>query len=258
MLAICRKCFGINNVSFFVRNGILVITSPGPIKLFAILDKPQSVPKERRRRRAEKRSSKRVFLESPFLPKPSRKCFRINHVSFSSTMVFSGSFPQGSPNAFCPWSHKPVSLNGRLENCKMGGCKEIRQPFAKTNPSPTPRQPFANLSPTFRQPFANLFCQPLGSEKGVFWKRGLFRNVHFLEILEILENSEILEFLENSQTVENKGEIRPFSRDSRESRDFRDSRDSASEKTPFVTTPFSRPKAPLQHPLSEDLRHPPV
>ena len=28
----------------------------------------QSAPKERRRRRAEKRLSKRVFLESPFLP----------------------------------------------------------------------------------------------------------------------------------------------------------------------------------------------
>ena len=38
-----------------------------------------------------------------------------------------------------------------------------------------------------------------GSEKGVFWKRGLFRKVHFLEILEILE------FLENLQTVEKKG-----------------------------------------------------
>ena len=34
-----------------------------------------------------------------------------------------------------------------------------------------------------------------GSEKGVFWKRRLVRNIHFLEILEILENS---------QTVENK------------------------------------------------------
>ena len=30
-----------------------------------------------------------------------------------------------------------------------------------------------------------------GSEKGVFWKRGLFRNVHFLEILENLEIREI-------------------------------------------------------------------
>ena len=45
-------------------------------------------------------------------------------------------------------------------------------------------------------------------EKGVFWKRGLFRKVHFLEILENLENPTI-------------------SRDSRESRDFRDSRDSS-------------------------------
>ena len=41
-----------------------------------------------------------------------------------------------------------------------------------------------------------------GSEEGVFWKRGLFRKVHFLEIL---ENLEILEFLENPQTVEKKG-----------------------------------------------------
>ena len=46
-----------------------------------------------------------------------------------------------------------------------------------------------------------------GSEKGVFWKRGLFRKVHFLEIL---ENLEILEILENAQTVENKGEADHF------------------------------------------------
>ena len=32
-----------------------------------------------------------------------------------------------------------------------------------------------------------------GLEKGVFWKRGLFRKVHFLEILEILENPQTLE-----------------------------------------------------------------
>ena len=38
-----------------------------------------------------------------------------------------------------------------------------------------------------------------GSDKGVFWKRGLFRKVHFLEVL---ENLEILEILENPQTVE--------------------------------------------------------
>ena len=42
-----------------------------------------------------------------------------------------------------------------------------------------------------------------GSEKGVFWKRGLFSNVHFLEIV---ENLEILEILESRQTMENKGE----------------------------------------------------
>ena len=37
-----------------------------------------------------------------------------------------------------------------------------------------------------------------GLEKGVFWKRGVFRKVHFLEIL---ENLEILEILENPQTL---------------------------------------------------------
>ena len=44
-------------------------------------------------------------------------------------------------------------------------------------------------------------------KKGVFWRRGLFRKVHFLEIL---ENLEILEILENPQTVENKGESDHF------------------------------------------------
>ena len=39
-----------------------------------------------------------------------------------------------------PWRHKPALLNGRFGNCKIGGCKETRQPFA-------------NLSPTLRQPF---------------------------------------------------------------------------------------------------------
>ena len=47
----------------------------------------------------------------------------------------------------------------------------------------------------------------LGLEKGVFWKRGLFRKVHFLEIL---ENLEILEFLEHPQTVEKKGDSDHF------------------------------------------------
>ena len=40
-----------------------------------------------------------------------------------------------------------------------------------------------------------------------FRKRGLFRKVHFLEIL---ENLEILEILENCQTVEKKGESDHF------------------------------------------------
>ena len=56
-----------------------------------------------------------------------------------------------------------------------------------------------------------------GSEKGVFWKRGLFRKVHSLEIL---ENLEILEILKNPQTLENKGQPR-------------DVRDSLSEKRPL-------------------------
>ena len=55
--------------------------------------------------------------------------------------------------------------------------------------------------------FAPKSSESSGSEKGVFWKRGLFRKVHFLEILENLEN---LEILENPQTVENKGESEHF------------------------------------------------
>ena len=42
----------------------------------------------------------------------------------------------------------------------------------------------------------------IGKTNVGFGKRGLFRKVHFLEIL---ENLEILEILENPQTVENKG-----------------------------------------------------
>ena len=44
-------------------------------------------------------------------------------------------------------------------------------------------------------------------KKGVFWKRGLFRKVYFLEIL---ENLEILEILGNPQTVEHKEESDHF------------------------------------------------
>ena len=77
-----------------------------------------------------------------------------------------------------------------------------------------------------------------GSEKRVFWKRGLFRKVHFLEILEVLDSRDSRE----SPDCGTQRRVRPFSRDSREFRDFRDSRDSSSEKTPFVMTPFSGPE----------------
>ena len=43
-----------------------------------------------------------------------------------------------------------------------------------------------------------------GSRKGVFWKKGLFRKVHFLEVRENLENPE------NSRTVANEGESDHF------------------------------------------------
>ena len=43
-----------------------------------------------------------------------------------------------------------------------------------------------------------------GSEKGVFLKRGLFRKVHYLEILENLE------ILEKPKTLEDKGESDHF------------------------------------------------
>ena len=46
-----------------------------------------------------------------------------------------------------------------------------------------------------------------GSEKGVFWKRCLFRKVHYLEIL---ANLKILEILDKPQTVENNEESSHF------------------------------------------------
>ena len=100
----------------------------------------------------------------------------------------------------------------------------------------------------FRPAAIEICCQKpriSGSEKGVFWKRGLFRKAHFLENLENLENLEILEILEileNSPDCGKQRRIRPFSRDCREFRDFRDSRDFSGEKTPFVMTPFSGPE----------------
>ena len=60
-------------------------------------------------------------------------------------------------------------------------------------------------SPKIHQNKPAKFTQ--GSEKGVFWKRGLFREIHFLEIL---EKSKIPKILENLQTLENKGESYHF------------------------------------------------
>ena len=80
-----------------------------------------------------------------------------------------------------------------------------------------------------------------GSEKGVFWKRGLFRKVH---LLEILENLEILEILENRQTVENKGESDHFLEILENLEILEVLEISSSEKTPFVMTPFSGPDNP--------------
>ena len=51
-----------------------------------------------------------------------------------------------------------------------------------------------------------------GSERGVFWKRGLFRKVHFLEILEILDRDS-RDFREPPDCGKQRT-IRPFSRDS--------------------------------------------
>ena len=56
-----------------------------------------------------------------------------------------------------------------------------------------PPPPPPNRTIRFAPPLAAF--QNFGFGKRVFWKRGLFRNVHFLEIL---ENLEILEILENS------------------------------------------------------------
>ena len=86
-----------------------------------------------------------------------------------------------------------------------------------------------------------------GSEKGVFWKRGLLEKGSFQKSPFSRDSREFRDsrdFRESSDFGKQR-RIRPFSRDSREFRDFRDSRDSrdsCSEKTPFVMTPFSGPE----------------
>ena len=135
---------------------------------------------------------------------------------------------------------------------KMGGCNE------------TLCQPCANPSPTFRQPFANLFCQPLSKllfpwapmtrletrvngfleERVGFGKRGLLEKGSFQKspFLEILENLEILEILENPHTLENKGKSGENLEIPENLEILEILRDSSSEKTPFVMTPFSCPE----------------
>ena len=82
-------------------------------------------------------------------------------------------------------------------------------------------------------------------EKGVFWKRGLLKNVHFLEILEnleILEFLEFLEFLENPQTTVEKKEEPDHLLETLENLEILEILGiSPLEKTPFVITPFSGP-----------------
>ena len=74
-----------------------------------------------------------------------------------------------------------------------------------------------------------------GSGKGVFWKRGLFRRVHYLEIL---ENLEILQIPENPQTVENEGESDHCLEILETLEMLEIVRGSSSEKDPFQSDPF--------------------
>ena len=101
--------------------------------------------------------------------------------------------------------------------------------------------PFWMKMPSMSQTLRFTDTLSFGFGKRGLWKRGLFRTIHFLEIL---ENLEILEMLAREPPDCGKQRrLRPFSRDSREFRDFRNSRDSSSEKTPFVMTPFSGPES---------------
>ena len=73
-----------------------------------------------------------------------------------------------------------------------------------------------------------------GPLKGVFWKSGLVKKVHFLEI------QENLEILEKPPTVENKGESDHFLEILEDFLKILEILEI--EKTPFVITPFSGPK----------------
>ena len=72
-----------------------------------------------------------------------------------------------------------------------------------------------------RRRLASSYLLESGSEKGVSWKRGLFKKVHFLEILENLESCQtvesngesdhFLEILENLEILEIPPAKRPLS-----------------------------------------------
>ena len=89
-----------------------------------------------------------------------------------------------------------------------------------------------------------------GFGKGVFCKRGLFRKVHFLEIL---DNLEILEFLGSPQT-EKERRFRPFSRDSKEFRDLEilEISPAKKKKKTFRNDAFSGPDLTFSFLFSED------
>ena len=132
----------------------------------------------------------------------------------------------------------PVSFGNRLGVSLAAPNRVSRQTvFRMTSFSTFEKWYFVNRL-FLRHPFGRLRNYS-GSEKGVFWKRGLCGKVHFPGIL---ENLDILEFLEEPPDCGKKRRFRAFSRDSREFRDFRDCRDFSSGKTPFVMTPFPGPE----------------
>ena len=103
-------------------------------------------------------------------------------------------------------------------------------------------------------PMFNRSGKKSDSEKGVFWKRDLFRKVPI--------SREFREFRDSRGSRDSldcgkERRIRPFSGDSREFRDSRDSRDSSGEKTPFLMTPFSGPEEKRAQRLTFWVRRPP-
>ena len=77
----------------------------------------------------------------------------------------------------------------------------MRKACSQAQPEKAPDKPLRHLRDQSKVAQRQLIDILSGSEKGVFWKRGLFRKVHSLEIPEILENP---------QTLEDKGESDHF------------------------------------------------